>query len=96
MPARKLKMVLRRLKAIETERFDLVITDNQMPVMTGYAIASVSSRKAKRSATARYLCHGPSYRTRWPRLPRLLEHATVIAETLPGTRNFISAITLNT
>jgi len=23
------------LKAIETERFDLVITDNQMPVMTG-------------------------------------------------------------
>ena len=35
------------LKAIETERFDLVITDNQMPVMTGLQLLQCLAERPK-------------------------------------------------
>jgi CheY-like chemotaxis protein len=35
------------LKAIETERFDLVITDNQMPVMTGLQLLECLAERPK-------------------------------------------------
>ena len=35
------------LKAIETEHFDLIITDNQMPVMTGLEMLQCLAERAK-------------------------------------------------